>query len=34
LGRRRKLPIKTYYPMSESVGPDSDPYAHLLEGQP
>jgi hypothetical protein len=28
------LLIKTYYPMPESVGPDSDPYAHLLEGQP
>ena len=27
------LPIKTYYPMPESVGADSDPYAHLLEGQ-
>jgi len=27
------LLIKTYYPMPESVGADSDPYAHLLEGQ-
>jgi hypothetical protein len=25
--------IKTYYPMPGSVGADSDPYAHLLEGQ-
>jgi hypothetical protein len=28
------LLIKTYYPMPETVGSDSDPYAHLLEGQP
>jgi hypothetical protein len=28
------LLIKAYYPMPESVGPDSDPYAHLLEGHP
>jgi hypothetical protein len=28
------LSIKTYYPMPGSVGPDSDPYAHLPEGQP
>jgi hypothetical protein len=28
------LLIKTYYPMPGSVGPDSDPYEHLLEGQP
>jgi hypothetical protein len=27
------LLIKTYYPMPEAVGPDGDPYAHLLEGQ-
>ena len=27
------LLIKTYYPMPESVGTDSDPYAHLLEGE-
>jgi len=27
------LLIKTYYPMPESVGADTDPYAHLLEGQ-
>jgi hypothetical protein len=27
------LLIKTYYPMPESVGADSDPYAHLLEGR-
>jgi hypothetical protein len=27
------LMIKTYYPMPEAVGADSDPYAHLLEGQ-
>lgn len=27
------LLIKTYYPMPETVGSDSDPYAHLLEGQ-
>jgi hypothetical protein len=27
------LLIKTYYPMPETVGPDSDPYAHLLDGQ-
>jgi hypothetical protein len=26
------LLIKTYYPMPETVGSDSDPYAHLLEG--
>jgi hypothetical protein len=25
--------IKTYYPMPESVGADSAPYAHLLKGQ-
>ena len=25
------LLIKTYYPMPETVGSDSDPYAHLLE---
>jgi hypothetical protein len=24
------LLIKTYYPMPESVGPDDDPYPHLL----
>jgi hypothetical protein len=28
------LLIKTYYPMPGSVGPDGDPYTHLLEGQP
>jgi len=28
------LLIKTYYLMPESVGSDSDPYEHLLEGQP
>ena len=27
------LLIKTYYPMPENVGADSDPYAHLLESQ-
>ena len=27
------LLIKTYYPMPETVGSDSDPYVHLLEGQ-
>ena len=27
------LLIKTYYPMPESIGTDSDPYAHLLAGQ-
>jgi hypothetical protein len=27
------LLIKTYYPMPETVGPDGDPDAHLLEGQ-
>ena len=27
------LLIKTYYPMPESVDADSDPYAHLLDGQ-
>jgi hypothetical protein len=27
------LLIKTYYRMPETVGSDSDPYAHLLEGQ-
>ena len=27
------LLIKTYYPMPETVGSDSDPYAHLLEGR-
>jgi len=27
------LLIKTYCPMPETVGADSDPYAHLLEGQ-
>lgn len=27
------LLIKTYYPMPETVGVDSDPYAHLLDGQ-
>jgi hypothetical protein len=27
------LLIKTYYPMQESVGAESDPYARLLEGQ-
>jgi len=27
------LLIKTYYPMPETVGSDSDSYAHLLEGQ-
>jgi hypothetical protein len=27
------LLIKTYYPMPEEVGADSDPYAHLLEGR-
>ncbi len=27
------LLIKTYYPMPESVDAESDPYAHLLEGQ-
>lgn len=27
------LLIKTYYPMPESVGTGSDPYAHLLEGE-
>jgi hypothetical protein len=27
------LLIKTYYPMSESVGAEADPYTHLLEGQ-
>ncbi|WP_156425347.1 MULTISPECIES: hypothetical protein [unclassified Mycobacterium] len=25
------LLIKTYYPMPEHVGPDGDPYAHLLD---
>jgi hypothetical protein len=28
------LLIKTYYPMPDHVGSDSDPYAHLLESQP
>jgi hypothetical protein len=28
------LLIKTYYPMPESVGTHSDPYAHILDGQP
>jgi hypothetical protein len=23
----------TYYPMPETVGSDSDPYAHILDGQ-
>jgi hypothetical protein len=27
------LLIKTCYPMPKSVGADSDPFAHLLEGQ-
>ena len=27
------LLIKTYYPMPETIGADSDPYAHLLDGQ-
>ena len=27
------LLIKTYYPMPERVGADSDPYGHLLESQ-
>ena len=27
------LLIKTYYPMPESIGADSDPHAHLLESQ-
>lgn len=27
------LLIKTYFPMPETVGSDSDPYSHLLEGQ-
>ena len=27
------LLIKTYYPMPETVGADSDPYAHILDGQ-
>jgi hypothetical protein len=27
------LLIKTYYPMPESVDADSDPYAHILDGQ-
>ena len=27
------LLIKTYYPMPETVGSDSDPYAHLLDNQ-
>jgi hypothetical protein len=27
------LLIKTYYPMPETVSSDSDPYAHLLDGQ-
>jgi hypothetical protein len=27
------LLIKTYYPMPETVGSDSDPYAHILNEQ-
>ena len=27
------LLIKSYYPMSEFVGAEADPYAHLLEVQ-
>jgi hypothetical protein len=27
------LLIKTYYPMPEHVGAESDPYAHLREGR-
>jgi hypothetical protein len=31
--RDGNLLIKTYYPMPEDVGADSDPYGHLLESQ-
>ena len=31
--RDGNLLIKTYYPMPERVGADSDPYGHRLESQ-
>jgi hypothetical protein len=31
--RDGNLLIKTYYPMPEHIGADSDPYGHLLESQ-